>query len=299
MDSQPSSKRDKPKKAATLTMRLTQHTRDRLQAAAEAEGRSLSEMAERWLDLAAQGEADVAARLGGGAMMEAMLSLAAFTKSLTEEVGAIYPEMVGVDPTMDLGLRAALVGGAARLFALVFPIRAHGLSTPDPNRARRDLMGACWSARSELAKIYLEAPTTPDLDTFEVFDRCASGDLRSGTISELELALLRLAGSASPDLKSVIDTTAAALRAYDLARQAELDALVKWTERGRLLAEATAGVELLHRARDAAIRVQAELPGSAFALGLGRRLGEVSIAALFEREQHITEAADQIAAKSE
>ena len=64
-----------------------------------------------------------------------------------------------------------------------------------------------------------------------------------------------------------------------------------------VLAEATAGAELLHRARDAATRAQAELPGSAFALGLGRRLGEVSIDALFEREQAITKATDQIAAK--
>ena len=68
---------------------------------------------------------------------------------------------------------------------------------------------------------------------------------------------------------------------------------------GRLLAEATAGIEMLQRARDAAILAQSQLPGSAFALGIGKRLGEVSIEALFEREQHMTEAANQIAAKSD
>ena len=97
----------------------------------------------------------------------------------------------------------------------------------------------------------------------------------------------------------MIDSTAAALQSYELARQQELAALAKWTERGRLLAEATAGVELLHRARDAAVRAQAALPGSAFALGVGQRLGEISIEALFEREQAIADAADQIATKGE
>lgn len=47
-------KSPKPRKACQLTMRLTQATRDRLGAAAQREGRSVSEVAARWLDSASE-----------------------------------------------------------------------------------------------------------------------------------------------------------------------------------------------------------------------------------------------------
>jgi hypothetical protein len=200
--------------------------------------------------------------------------------------------VAGVDPTTDLGVRAALVGGITRLFPLIFPIRAHGTSTPDPNRFRRELMGACWACRAELSKLTLEAPTDTGLTALATLDRCAMGELWSSTLDSLRELLVALADSPSAEMRAAADTVKTALDAYDLARQEERRALVEWTKRGRIPAETVATTELHYRAHDAALRLKADMPGSAFALGAGLGIAGASIASLFEREQVVAEAAD-------
>lgn len=112
MDKQPR----KPRKDASLTMRMTRDTRDRLEAAANAEGRSVSEMAERWLDLAADGAAGLEQRLGGGGVSEALLAMADFAAEVRGQVG---------DPGTQLVARDALLAGWAKMISAALPF------TPD------------------------------------------------------------------------------------------------------------------------------------------------------------------------
>ena len=104
-------------------------------------------MAERWLDLAAGGEADLQGRLGGGALTETMITAATFARRLSAVVTSERPELAQLDPTEDIGLRAALVGGLGRIFALAYPIRSHGPATPDPQPDRDALRTACERCR--------------------------------------------------------------------------------------------------------------------------------------------------------
>jgi len=289
----PRTKREKPKKAASLTMRLTQRTRTALENAASAEGRSISEMAERWLDMAAQGKADVEARSGGGAMGEAMLTMAAFANALTDDVAAVHPELAGVDPTNDLGVRAALVSGIGRLFALIYPIRGHGASTPDPQPSRHQLQRACVICRNELGRVAAPAGAPNDLEAAAILDRCGIGDLTEASLETLRAALVRASNLGDANFKASVEAVTAALAEYDDARARELTALARWSAQGRILAETIAGGELAHQMHAQARLLQERMPGTPFATGAVRQAGVISDQALFEREQALEELAQK------
>lgn len=106
----------KPRKAASLTMRMTQETRDALERTATKEGRSVSETAERWLDLAANGAAGLEKRLGGGGVSEALLAMADFAAEVRGQVG---------DPETQLVARDALLAGWTKMITAALPF------TPD------------------------------------------------------------------------------------------------------------------------------------------------------------------------
>ena len=283
-------KPQKPKKSATLTMRLTQQTRDALEAAAAAEGRSISEMAERWLDLAANGEADLQGRLGGGALAETMVTAATFARRLSVEIAKAEPELAQVNFTEDIGLRAALVGGLGRLFALAYPIRGHGFATPDPQPYRDALRQACEQCKHELSRAASPAGAPQDYDAFVCLDRCVVGDMAARALVDLDTALSRLALWKDIPLLESAAAAHAAMQDYRRAIASEMAALVEWTQRGRDFAEHIAGAELYARTHEAVLRVQREMPASPFATGGALRAGIVSTNALIEREGAIERA---------
>lgn len=84
---QPEGPRRKPKKDSTLTMRITRKTRAALEEAAAAEGRSVSETAERWMDEARDGRAQYHQLLGGNASLaSAIEKLVQIARSIDEGV---------------------------------------------------------------------------------------------------------------------------------------------------------------------------------------------------------------------
>lgn len=248
MPSEQPQRREKPKKASTLTMRLTQKTRDALEAAAEAEGRSISEMAERWLDMAATGKADFDGQFGGGALAEVMISAAAFAQALPAEIAALHPELHGVDPTDDLGVREALVGGMSRLIALSYPIRNRGNSTPDTNPARHALIQAADRLRLALIDRHYREPQDVFVHLVGALDPISVGDLRVGTLAALEIALEDMSEKAVDIEVETREAIMAALDGYRKAESEQIEALTRWRRIGANLADAIAMPRAMHRA---------------------------------------------------
>lgn len=103
----------RPRKAAALTIRMTQETRDKLEAAAFEQRRSVSEVAERWLDAAAEGEATYQERIGSSSVGDAITTMLIFASRVKKQLG---------DPKMILPARDALIAGWTYMVrhALVF-----------------------------------------------------------------------------------------------------------------------------------------------------------------------------------
>ena len=102
----------KPKKDSTLTMRLTRETRQALEERAAQEGRSVSELAERWLDQARIAQASVDELLGGAGVADAVKAMVAFAKRVQTEVGS---------PNEDYIAREALKEGWRHLLEVSLP----------------------------------------------------------------------------------------------------------------------------------------------------------------------------------
>jgi hypothetical protein len=136
--------RVKPKKDSTLTMRLTRETRQALEDKARADGRSVSEVAERWLDEAQRGYASYSARLGGANISEAIEAMLTFAEAVRQEIG---------DPRTFLPARDALMTGWRYLIDRSLPF------TPDTAEGRQlhltklDLVAACQRALQELSDL--------------------------------------------------------------------------------------------------------------------------------------------------
>lgn len=101
--------RKKLKKAATLTVRLTQATRDALGAEAEAEGRSVSEVTERWLDEVRAGRAGLVEVLGGLSVAPAIKNMITHAHAVRDELG---------DPAETMRANAALKHGWESIIGL-------------------------------------------------------------------------------------------------------------------------------------------------------------------------------------
>lgn len=102
----------RPRKAAGLTIRMTSETRDSLGRAAAREGRSVSEIAERWLDAGSRGEESYQARIGGSQVSEAIEALLDFAGKVEREIG---------NPRTFLPARDALMSGWALLIDKALP----------------------------------------------------------------------------------------------------------------------------------------------------------------------------------
>lgn len=274
----------KARKSSSLTMRLTQRTRDVLEQVAEEEGRSVSELAERWIDMAAKGHADFEGRLGKGPLAQTLLTIVEFASMLSEEVAALDPKMSDIDPSMDIGLRAALSGGVGRLFALVYPLRAHGSSTPDPSKERRDLMGATWVLRAELAT-NLDSEDSEIGAVVEALDRCSTGDITYQALSDLDAGLMRIREMENDDLRNAAAAAAQALQTFRNKQHEELLVLEAWSKRGKALAETLAFSEIAYRMRTAVRLAKVGKPGSPFSTLGSPRDAQTSIEVLAERER--------------
>lgn len=106
----------KAKKEASLGMRLTRETKDALDLLAAREGRSVSQVAERLLERAIAGQAEMDVRLGTGGVAQALLAMADFANDVRREIG---------DPEKQLEARDALMAGWSRMIANALPF------TPD------------------------------------------------------------------------------------------------------------------------------------------------------------------------
>ena len=274
----------KARKSSSLTMRLTQRTRDVLEQVAEEEGRSVSELAERWIDMAAKGQADFDGRLGKGPLAQTLLTIVEFASLLAEDVAALDPRMSDIDPSMDIGVRAALSGGVGRLFALAYPLRAHGTSTPDPSKERRDLMGASWACRAELAT-NLDSHDSEIGGIVEALDRCSTGDVTNQALSDLEAGLARIYEMENDGVRAAGTAASQALQAFRNKQKDELLALEAWSKRGKALAETLAFTEISYRMRADARLTKGGKPGSPFSTWGSPRDAQASIEVLAERER--------------
>jgi len=100
------------RKTAALTIRMTQDTRDILDAAAHDERRSVSEMAELWITSASRGEQSYRERIGGSQVAEAIEAMLEFKKTVEAEVG---------NPLTYLPARDALLAGWKLLIDKALP----------------------------------------------------------------------------------------------------------------------------------------------------------------------------------
>lgn len=138
------------RKTAALTIRMTQDTRDILDAAARRESRSASEMAEIWMTAASKGDADYRKRVGGSQVSEAIEALLQFAESVEEQIG---------NPRSYLPARDALLAGWKILIDRALPYTP---DTPEGNRyrlARTNLRVLC----RRLTEVLMDAGEDEDL----------------------------------------------------------------------------------------------------------------------------------------
>lgn len=113
----PPPRRKKPRKDAVLATRITRATREALERESDATGRSMSEVAERWLDEAANARATFEGMLGGVSAAGALRQLAEFARRVERSIG---------DPTQSETARIALIMGWDYLLPLVLPLAEQG-----------------------------------------------------------------------------------------------------------------------------------------------------------------------------
>ncbi len=105
-------KRMRPKKSAPLTTRITRQTRAALEAEAQRSDRSISEVAEDWMNLAISGRASADDELGGLHVADTVRALIRVAKDLEKEMG---------DPAVDAYARRALITSWAAIMQNALP----------------------------------------------------------------------------------------------------------------------------------------------------------------------------------
>lgn len=235
----------RPRKTAALTIRMTQDTRDLLEAASRQEHRSVSEMAEIWLTAASRGEASYRERIGGAHIAETVEAMLQFKRQIEAEVG---------NPSAYLPARDALLAGWKLLVDRALPYTP---DTPEGERFRTaqvnlrvlsrhfadTLLDDEEGADEEVAQFVFGRPTPAAGNVFaagggptlyELARRLAERP----TAADARALATRLGASVPAKLEAVVRELSAAvppfLAAYETYMQPRLEALRK----GEALAEA-------------------------------------------------------------
>jgi hypothetical protein len=135
-------------------MRLTQDTRQALEAAAASEGRSISEMAERWLDEARGGHATVHELLGGLEVAPSIRDMILHAKRIRERVG---------DPSEDFFAREALLAGWRTIVAQSLPNTPMSETEIAVEEARPVAISAIQKLYWKLQQLWASEPHTGPL----------------------------------------------------------------------------------------------------------------------------------------
>ena len=145
-------RRAKARKTAVLTMRITQLTKDALTSVAEAEGRAVSEVAERWLDAAREGHLAADQLLGAPGLEQVFRQFVAFSQFVRERIG---------DPATDNHARNALVVGLQYLPAFVVPLAKPSERETKLASARLVVSERAADFLAQLKDLYGRNPTHP------------------------------------------------------------------------------------------------------------------------------------------
>jgi predicted transcriptional regulator len=235
----------RPRKTAAMTIRMTQETRDALDAAARRQHRSASEIAENWLLLASAGEATYQERVGGSQIAEGVDALLDFARLIEKEVG---------NPRTFLPARDALIEGAKLIFDKFLPY------TPDTPEGLnyRALRADLISAAIEALNI---GDDSDDVEVMSYLYRAAAGDAHAeptnlfanrprplfrellsvvqspgSGVRGLKEAL-KTAGDPPPALADAVGRIKATLPLFEHAQRAYMTPRAEAAKKGRALAE--------------------------------------------------------------
>jgi hypothetical protein len=214
------------KKVATLTTRITQPTRDALNAESVATGRSLSEVAEKWLEEARTGRASLEALLGGAAVAPAIKQLVAFAKFVSEEVG---------DPHKDQLASEALIEGWRRLLLSSVPRPSDSLMTDFQEFRAADKLRKMAGEVAETLELLPDAPRhLVERAREAAADEGVNQDTKAIDIAE---ELKNWPGGLPAALKAVSDDLFDAVAAYSQAALSHTAAINEGRRIGKFLAE--------------------------------------------------------------
>jgi hypothetical protein len=135
------------------------------------------------------------------------------------------------------------------------------------------------------------ADAPKDLEALEALERLAMGDFREGSLAALKTGVDRVQSLGDVAFRKSVEAVSTALTEYADTREGELDALARWSARGRILAQAMAFGELAERTRAETRRIQAQMPGSPFVGGALHRIGRITTESLLEREEAVADRA--------
>lgn len=146
MDDATTERRAKVKKEASLTMRMTRETRQKLEASADTEGRSVSEMAERWLEASA-------ALSGTPGLADTVRVMADFARELQRRgVG---------DPTQDSAAREALRHGWSIIATAALPFTPRSAEEKRLAEQRQAVVDAAGAVIEATKAQHQETPEDP------------------------------------------------------------------------------------------------------------------------------------------
>jgi hypothetical protein len=232
---------------------MTRETRATLEAAADREGRSVSEVAEMWLTQAARGQAEYRAKIGGSQIGEAIEALLDYARNVEDHVG---------DPRTFLPARDALIAGWRTLLDKALPYTP---DTPEGERfriARANLRALCQSvvlrvvdrAKQDSAAFDYLTQVPATANALNAFARSqhqdgalaqrlldVSAHSRREDLNALVTALTS-AGAPPPSLVNDIAEISAAISAYKEAYRAYMEPRWAAVDAGIALAESRGNI---------------------------------------------------------
>lgn len=202
-------------KSANLATRITPETREALEREAVRSGRSLSQVAELWLELARQGKASEEAMLGGTAVAPTIRAMIELAKLVEQNLG---------DPSKDRGSRMAIVEGWRMIVERGVPFVPPGGSSTDLALKRYSVKKAFGELGAELADqfvgVMLDPANNMTYDAyFKSFPDADTEQFESLCELNPEAILISLA-EVAPSLSNEIVTAQTAWNSYIVLFQA-------------------------------------------------------------------------------